>query len=304
MKKLAIDFEQSNQRLDKFLAKEFLNMSRGTLIREIKNRNVSVNGKAQKPSYILKENDVVEINFSQPKKELQPNLNIRLDIIHEDENIIVVNKPARISVHPVSFGQTDTLVNALIHKFPEIINVGDKSKDSDLRPGIVHRLDKETSGVMVIARNQKSFDELKNLFKERKILKHYLALVHGIPKEPAGTIEKPLAKSSDYKKQVIAHRKTKTAVRPAATEYKIFKTYDGYSLLEVFPKTGRTHQIRVHLASIGHPIVGDRLYKIRNQKIISAPRQLLHARSIKFELFGKHHCFEASIPDDLKRFID
>jgi 23S rRNA pseudouridine1911/1915/1917 synthase len=191
-----------------------------------------------------------------------------------------------------------------VAQFPEIKNIGDKSSDSKLRPGIVHRLDKDTSGIMLIARNQKTFTALKKMFQKRKIEKQYLAWVYGQFLEKEGIIEKALSRSKNYKKQVISKENSVRKSRTAITYYKVKKIASDFSLLEVFPKTGRTHQIRIHLQSIGHPIVGDKLYK--DKKNIDLPRinrQLLHAEKIQFSLNGEDFSFQAPLPEDFSYFL-
>lgn len=300
MKKIIIKENDSGQRIDKFLAKEFFSYSRGEIIRQIKSGNVLVNKKIVKPSYVLKEKDIIETVISEQGSEngIVANSYIKLNIIFQDKNIIVVDKPAGLQVHPDHNKKDNTLVNVLIAKFPEIKEVG----DDPIRPGIVHRLDKDTSGIMIVARNQNTFEELKKKFKNREVEKQYRAIVYGKP-EKEGVIDKPLARASNYKKQVVAGRKTKTKIRAAVTKYKALKSWGGYSFLEVMPKTGRMHQIRVHMASIGHPIVGDNIYKSKRIKKVAAVRQMLHARSIKFELFGKNYRFSAGEPEDFRRFL-
>jgi len=288
-------------RIDKFLKVEFFLYSRGEIIKKIKDGEVVVNSKKVKPSYILKEKDVLQIkNFSESKEsKLIPNNEIKLKIIFEDENVIAINKPAGIQVHPSHNEKTNTIANALIKYFPKIKNVHDESKDAFLRPGIAHRLDKDTSGVLAAAKNQKAFNELKKLFKDRKISKKYVAICEGIFAQKEGLIEKPIARSTSYRKQVIARKNTLTKIRNAETKYKVIKEYDNFSVVEVFPKTGRMHQIRIHLASEGHPVVGDLVYG----KNSSAKRQLLHAEELKFELLGKKYDFLASLPPDFKNFL-
>ncbi|MCD6149310.1 RluA family pseudouridine synthase [bacterium] len=292
------------------------NLSRADFARAIKNGKILVNNKKVKLSYILREKDEVSIThkaLSLPagrqgiknQKALLPNSKIKFEVLYKDKNIIVIDKPAGLLTHPDFKERKNTLVNGLIAKFPEIIGVGDKSNDSWTRPGIVHRLDKDTSGVMVIARNQKSFDELKELFKNRKIKKKYLAVVYGKLKNKSGVIEKPIARSGNYKKQVIAGLKTKTKIREAITEYKVLKEFKNYSLVEARLITGRTHQIRIHFFSLGHPVVGDKIYKIKNKlkfKQIDAERQLLHAGQIQFELLGKKYLFSSPLPSDFDEF--
>ncbi|HLN19218.1 MAG TPA: RluA family pseudouridine synthase, partial [Patescibacteria group bacterium] len=299
MKKILISENNKGQRIDKFLAKEFFDISRGEIIRRIKEKKISVNDKNVKPSYVLKEKDIITISKKQGiENTINPNININLEIIYEDDNIVVVDKPAGIQVHPDHNEKINTLVNALIYKYPEIKNVGEDA----MRPGIVHRLDKDTSGIIIVARNKKSFSELKKKFQSREIEKKYWAIVYGRI-EKSGVIDKPLARATSYRKQIIAGKKTKTKIREAISCYKVLKKWNNFTLVEVTPKTGRFHQIRVHLASIGHPVVGDKLYKLKKIKPTMVARQLLHAKSINFELFGKNYEFEAKLPDDFSKYL-
>lgn len=301
MEKIIKISENSSERIDKFLAKEFFSYTRGDIARWIKEGRVLVGGKKIKPSYKLKKEDNIEINPTEKREGLIANKDVRFKVLYQDKNLIVVDKPAGLRVHPDHAERKNTLVNGLLFKFPEIKDVGD---EPDIRPGIVHRLDKDTSGVMVIARNQRAFQELKNKFKNREIEKKYQAIIHGIPENKKGLIEKPLARSSTYKKQVIAGKKTKTRVRPAITEYKVLKEFKGYSLVEASPKTGRTHQIRVHLASLGHPVVGDEKYKLKKvSKSFEGQRQLLHAVSLTFEFSGEKYSFFSDLPEDFTDFL-
>ena len=220
-----------------------------------------------------------------------------IKIIFQDKNIIAVEKPTGLAVHSGVGTEEKTLVDFLLEKFPELKNVGD---DPKLRPGIVHRLDKETSGVMIVARNQKTFEYLKNLFKDRKIEKKYLALVHGTLKEKEGKIEGEMGRSKrDFRKQSFVRGKINVRKeRYSLTYYRVKKEFDDRSLLEVFPKTGRTHQIRVHLHSIGHPIVGDKKYTFKEYKKKSAERMFLHAAEISFSgPKGEKYIFESQMPD-------
>lgn len=311
-KSISITEIKAGKRIDKFLQKEvFLNLgvTRGEIIRMIKGGEINVNGKNSKPSYLLKEGDEVSVpslRLSPGGREgfIIPNPDIKIEIIYQDENIIVVDKPAGLKVHPSGFAEKDTLVNFLVAKFPEMEKIGDGSLCSELRPGIVHRLDQDTSGVMVVARNQKSFDELKKLFQERKVLKKYAALVHGKLEAKKGVIEKSLAKSTNYKKQVIAGQKTKTKVRAAVTEYEVIQEYKDYSLVEAVPKTGRTHQIRIHLFSLGNPVVGDDLYALKKfAKTKKNNRHLLHARQLEFKLGTKKYSFQSELPEDFSQIL-
>ncbi|MDD5463674.1 MAG: RluA family pseudouridine synthase [Candidatus Moranbacteria bacterium] len=305
MKKIIIEQENAGQRIDRFLAKEFFLYSRAEIIKKIKKGEVLVNGKIIKPSYVLEEGNAIMLeNFSKKESDndLFANKDIKLDIIFENEDIVVINKQAGLQVHPSFDEKKNTLVNALLALYPQIVNVHDGSVGAELRPGIVHRLDRDTSGVMAIARNTEAFNALKENFKNRTIQKQYLAIAKGIFAEKEGIIEKSIAKSSSYKKQIIARNNTKTVVRSAETHFKVLEEIGEYSLVEVTPKTGRTHQIRIHLASIGHPIVGDSIYGKKDENRVS--RQMLHAQKLKFSFFGKEYDFAAPLPQDFKEFLE
>ncbi len=308
MEKIIIEQDGAGKRIDKFLVKEFFLYSRGEIIRRIKSGSVLVGNKSVKPSYILEEGDCVMLkDFSKEleNKSLQMNNDVRLNILFENEDIVVVDKQAGIQVHPSFNEKTNTLVNGLIALYPEIRNVHDDSEGAQMRPGIVHRLDKDTSGVMVVARNMEAFYALKELFKNRNAEKTYLAIAKGIFVEKKGKIEKPIARSTSYKKQVIARNNTKTIIRPAETHFEVIKEYVSFSLVEVMPKTGRMHQIRIHLSSIGHPVVGDRIYGTLDEECgeDSARRQLLHAHKLKFDLLGQEYEFESPMPADFVDFL-
>lgn len=239
-------------------------------------------------------------------------------VLHEDKDVLVIMKPAGLQVHAARIAAhavgrrsrrqpvvprelPPTLVDWLLPRYPEVSTVGD---DPEQRPGIVHRLDKETSGVMLVARNARAFEYLKALFQKHEIKKTYRAVVFGVPKEKRGVIDAPIGiRNGTMKRSVRSAKMAKQAV----TEYKVLKTFvraggDGndakFSLLEVSPKTGRTHQIRVHLASIGHPIVGDRLYGPKKQPAW-ADRMMLHAFAIEFVMDGRRMRFEAEPPAQL-----
>ncbi len=234
--------------------------------------------------------------------ELKPSKTIPLEVVYEDGDIAVVNKQAGISVHPSINESSGTLVNALIAKYPEIKNVG----EDPIRPGIVHRLDKDTSGLLVIARNQKTFEFLKKEWQEGRVVKKYLALVWGLPKKERGEIISELARSlKDFRKRMVLNpgKEKEIQGKLAITEYKIINKFKDYSLLEVYPKTGRTHQIRIHLASLGHQVVGDKVYGKKKQMPEGLTRQFLHAYYLSFSLFEKKLAFEADLPEDLERVL-
>ncbi|MBI2013323.1 MAG: RluA family pseudouridine synthase [Candidatus Colwellbacteria bacterium] len=234
-------------------------------------------------------------------------------VIYEDENILAINKPAGLIAHEVRGKhfrdgtqiKEETLVDWLIQKYPSIKNIGDKNLQDEVpRPGLVHRLDRETSGVMLIAKNQKTFEYLKELFQAQKIKKTYITLVHGKVKEN-GVIDKPIGiKGGTVRRTVHVSRGAKM-VREAITEYKVQKSFgDRYTLVKCYPKTGRTHQIRVHLASIGHPVVGDKLYGGKKDSL-GLGRHFLHADSLELPLAsGKRVTISADMPEDLSNIID
>ncbi len=221
------------------------------------------------------------------------------EIIYSDDDFIVINKPPGISVHGGVSVSGPTVADFLLKKFPEIKNVGD---DPKIRPGIVHRLDKDTSGVMVVARNQKSFEELKKIFQERRVEKIYWAIVCGRPKEKHGVISLPIGRivKNPLKRGVEIGKGRIRGAREAITEYKVLKEGSEYSLMELKPQTGRMHQLRVHLKAIGHPVACDRVYGGKNVCCPEgAERQLLHASSISFSFpEGRKLRFEADPPAD------
>ncbi|TRZ65078.1 MAG: RluA family pseudouridine synthase [Spirochaetia bacterium] len=236
-------------------------------------------------------------------------------VIYKDKNFLAVYKPAGLLVHPAGSLKLETqnlkqaaLTDWLLENYPEVKNVGD---EPEIRPGIVHRLDKDVSGIMLIARNQKYFEYLKNLFQTRQIKKNYLALVYGEVKSKTGTIDKPISiKTGTIKRTVWQGKNEKEAV----TEYEVIKYYQHesdsnqhesatFSLLKVSPKTGRTHQIRIHLASIGHPIIGDSLYGKKTNPF-GLKRIFLHAESLEFSpAEGERIKLEAELPDELKGLL-
>ncbi|MEK7586605.1 MAG: RluA family pseudouridine synthase [Patescibacteria group bacterium] len=232
-----------------------------------------------------------------------------IPIIFENENFLVLNKPAGISVHPDGFNQTPTITDWLIKNYPELEGVGEAmilANGTEIsRPGIVHRLDKDTSGVLVIAKNQKTFLELKEKFKNHKVEKTYQAIVYGEVKKDQGVIDLPIGRSKNDPRKRVASTQADGKLREAVTRYEVVEKFKGFSLLKLFPKTGRTHQLRVHLKAIGYPIVGDTLYAFKNaENLLTISRQALHANYIKFSLNGESFAFEAPLAKDLIATID
>ena len=219
------------------------------------------------------------------------------EIVFKNKDLVVLNKPAGLLMHGDGRGEENTLASWLVINFPEVRNIGDKPQE---RPGIVHRLDKDTSGIVLVPRNQEYFEYLKDLFASGKIQKTYLAIVRGILKTKEGTINTSISlKPGTTKRTVHGGKMTKSAI----TLYKVLKEFHSASLVEVRPKTGRTHQIRVHMASIGHPVLGDTLYGSKKNEE-GAPRQMLHAHSIELELEpGRAIRFAADPPVDFETFL-
>ncbi len=305
----SLDFKISENevgaRLDKFLSSKLQEYSRSYLQKLIEDGGVKVNGFLMSKNYKLKEKDDIKVSLSFPEKiSVSPDKDVKFKIIFENKDFAVIDKPAGLVVHPSKSHKKETLVNGLLAKWPKIKNVG----EDELRPGIVHRLDKETSGVMVVAKTNKIFFWLKDQFKERKLKKKYIALVFGNIKDKKGEITAPIARSGA--KQVALGKGRRhgkiTKTKEAKTEFKVKKYIDDFTLVEAMPKTGRMHQIRVHFAYIGHPVVGDKKYTSKKtfQKL-PFERQFLHAAEISFFLpNGEKMKFSADLPVDLKKCLE
>lgn len=302
MKQIIIGKEYAGLRLDVFLRTRYLDFSRAWIQKLISKGNAKVNGKAASANKKLTTSDIVSFDIELPPEiSLEPDGSLagKIEIIFEDEDFLIINKPPGISVHP-SFSETKgTVVNWLIYHLPRIKSVGDSLEDENIRPGIVHRLDKETSGVMAIAKNQRSFLFLKKQFQNHGVTKKYIALVNGSPNGDSGKIDLNIARSkSDPTKNTTT--KSRNEGRHALTYWKVLKRYPDHSLLEVTPKTGRMHQIRVHLKSIGLPIAGDKKYGIKSKGPKHLGRMFLHAEYLSFKnLNGEKMSFSTPLPDDL-----
>lgn len=294
--------ESRGERLDTYISLR-CDITRSYLQKLIKQGFVTVNRRVEKTSYKVRTNDFVEIIIPDKPEEVLTPENIPLDIIWEDDQIIAVNKPPHMVVYPAAGNLSGTLMNALIYKCDVLCPVG-----APLRPGVVHRLDKDTSGLIVIAKDRKAYYNLVDQFREREIEKYYMALVFGSLKEKAGEIKRMIGRSSaDRKKMSTRTRRGKEAV----TRFEVIERFKVASLVKVKILTGRTHQIRVHLASIGHPVLGDKTYGRKTslkfgQKTIQFPRQMLHAYSLKLRhpAKGESMEFTALLPEDMKRAIE
>lgn len=294
---IRISVDNDNEdRLDLFLAEELEGISRSTIQKLISNGNITVNDRLKKASYILKDGDQVLVNIPEEKPiEILPE-NLPLDILYEDEDIAVVNKAQDIVVHPAPGNYNKTLVNALLYHIDSL-----SMANGIIRAGIVHRLDKDTSGLLVIAKNEFAHEKLVKQFKDRTVLKEYITLVHNNVREDEGIIKKPIGRNPKDRKKMAVVANGKEAI----TTYKVIKRYNNYSLLRVGLHTGRTHQIRVHMAQMNHPIVGDPVYsKARNE--FKVDRQLLHAYKIGFvhPRRDEYMEFKKDIPKEFKDIID
>ena len=281
-------------RIDKQLGHHFKQFSRSQIQRWIEDGHVKVNDQPVKPKYKLAVGDVVTIEPEKPKKiDLVPE-NIPLDIVYEDDDVIVVNKPQGMVVHPAPGHPDHTLVNALMYHSPlSTIN-------GEFRPGIVHRIDKDTSGLLMVAKNDMAHRSLAAQLKAKTNEREYVALVHGVIKEDQGTIDAPLGRSpKDRKKQAVV-----ADGRHAVTHFKVLKRYQHYTLVSCRLETGRTHQIRVHMKYIGHPLAGDPLYGPR--KTLPGNGQYLHARLLGFKhpRTGKQLTFTAPLPSYFQKMLD
>ena len=281
--------EESGQRIDKYIA-EKQELSRVTVQRLIEEGNILVNGKKAKPAYAVQVGDEVIIQMPEAKEtDLKPQ-DIPLDIIYEDNDIIVVNKAKGMVVHPAVGNPDGTLVNAIMaHCKGNLSGIG-----GELRPGIVHRLDKETSGLLIIAKNDKAHLRISEQIQNRQVKKTYLALVKGIVPENEATIKMPIGRSTKDRKKMAVTPKGKEAI----THFKVLERFEKYTYLEVNIETGRTHQIRVHMAEIGHPVVGDMVYS-NGKNEFNIEGQMLHAYRLEFKhpITEKEMCLEASLPE-------
>ena len=291
---LQVSNEDQGTRLDKYVAEKIDHLSRSKVLKLIQNSFVLIDDKKVNPSYKVNTGEVIEINLpDQTSANLTP-WQLELDIVFEDESILIINKPAGIAVHPAPGHRDKTIANALINHDLGISKVGLNS-----RPGIIHRLDMETSGLLVTAKNEIAHRKISQQFAERLVKKVYFALVKGIPQDSQAIIDAPIGRSPFNRQQMDIVSTGKSAL----TQYELVETYTSHSLLKVIPQTGRTHQIRVHLKSIGHSVVGDKIY---GQPEPALNRQFLHASSLSFTHpdSGKLVNFDSDLPVQLSQHIN
>ncbi|MBM3248403.1 MAG: RluA family pseudouridine synthase [Candidatus Omnitrophica bacterium] len=291
---LKVEDKSEGQRLDLFLAVEFKDkFSRRYLQQIITDGHVLLNGKKVKTHHKLKNGDQIAIDFpSEAKTDIQPQ-DIPLDIVYEDSDLLVINKPYGMVVHPAPGNYSNTLVNALVHHCDKLSDI-----NQSFRPGIVHRLDKDTSGLLLVAKNNQAHMNLAKQFQDHSIKKKYVALVHGEVEFDEGQIEAPVGRHPRIReKMAVTFKQSKEA----KTIYRVIKRSKGVSLLELYPQTGRTHQLRVHLAYLGHPILGDKKYGKTQDRC----RLALHAKSIGFvhPRTKKNMEFESELPAELKNLL-
>lgn len=287
--------EREAPRLDRWLASLCPDLSRSQLARLIHDGWVTVNSSRAKPSQRLRQGDKIELTLPPPAPAtLEPEL-LPLAVVYEDDDLLVVDKPAGLPVHPGPGHPSHTLVNVLLAICPHLSGIG-----GILRPGIVHRLDKDTSGLMMVAKNDAAHRALARQLEEHHVDKTYVALVWGTPVPRDGTVEAAIGRDPKNRKRMAVLPDG----RPARTRYRVLKQFADTALLEAFPETGRTHQVRVHLAFIGHPIVGDPLYSRRRTALVA--RQSLHASRLRFRLpsTGEAMEFAAPLPADLQAALE
>ena len=290
------EVEEDNKRIDAYLSEKLEDTSRVTVQRLISEGKILVNGKKTKASYKVQEGDKIQVEEEKPVEVSIKAQNIPLEIIYEDNDIIVVNKPKGMVVHPANGNPDGTLVNAIMAICKDSLSgIG-----GEIRPGIVHRLDKDTSGIIIVAKNDKTYINLSEQIKDHKVKKTYIALVRGIVKENEATINMPIGRSEKDRKKMAVTKKGKEAI----THFKVLQRYDNYTLLQVNIETGRTHQIRVHLSQIGYPIVGDEVYS-NGKNEWNVKGQCLHAKSLEFihPGTGTKMYLEAKMPEYFEEIL-
>ena len=296
MKEFIVEKEEIGKRLDAYLSLKNEKISRTMVQKLIEEGNILVNGKNPKASYKVSEGDKITLEEIEPKEISLKAQDIAVDIIYEDKDIIVVNKPKGLVVHPANGNPDGTLVNAIM----AICKGSLSGIGGEIRPGIVHRIDKDTSGIIIIAKNDEAHINLSEQIKNREVKKTYIALVRGFVKENEATINMPIGRSPKDRKKMAVVKNGKNAI----THIKVLERFNNYTLLQVNIETGRTHQIRVHLSEIGYPIVGDYTYS-NGKNEFGIVGQCLHAKSLKFRhpITNKEMYLEAELPQYFKDVI-
>lgn len=291
--------EGEEGRLDKYLSDKLEDMTRSYLKKLISDdKAVLVNGNPAKPNYKLKPGDIIELAVPEPIELEIKAENIPLDIVYEDNDMLVVNKPQGMVVHPAAGNYTGTLVNALLYHCGDSLS----GINGEKRPGIVHRIDKDTSGLLLVAKNDNAHQKLSSQIKEHSLTRAYKALVHGNIKHDSGRIDAPIGRHpSDRKKMTVTDKNSREAV----TNFRVIERYGRYTFVECILETGRTHQIRVHMSKNGHPIVGDKTYGVKKEEFNLAG-QLLHAYKVGFihPVSGEYMEFVSELPDYYMNVLD
>jgi len=298
---LFVKEKHNGQRLDQFLVDTFPLLTRRAVQALIRDRQVSLSDEiVTQTDMRVKPGMAFQVRTPDERSgavsAAENTSAIPLKVIQETPGFIIINKPAGMAMHPVGRSRYPTVTEWISTTYPQILGIGEDEK----RPGMVHRLDKDTSGLVVIAKSNTVFKALKKLFQERKIEKTYSALVYGNLADPSGTVNLPIGRVKGGEKRAVPAGKRQFGgeLREASTEYTLSTRYTGYDFLSVKPKTGRTHQIRVHLAALGHPVVGDRLYRFKEHRHdpLKPPFHLLHAGALRFQLGRQKYRFEAPLP--------
>ena len=297
MKEYIVNQEEKGKRLDTYIPSVDTDITRTSAQRLIEDGNILVNGKNAKVSYKIQENDKISVEIPEPKQIELKAQDIPIEIVYEDSDIIVVNKPKGMVVHPANGNPDGTLVNAIMAICKDSLSgIG-----GEIRPGIVHRIDKDTSGLLIVAKNDNAHVKMSEQIKNHEVKKTYIALVRGVFKENAATIDMPIGRSISDRKKMAVNKNGKDAI----THIKVLKRFDKYTLLQVNIETGRTHQIRVHLSHIGYPIVGDYTYS-NGKNEFDVVGQCLHAQKLEFKhpITQKDMCLEAELPQYFKDILD
>ena len=297
MKEYIVNQEEKGKRLDTYIPSVDTDITRTSAQRLIEDGNILVNGKNAKVSYKIQENDKISVEIPEPKQIELKAQDIPIEIVYEDSDIIVVNKPKGMVVHPANGNPDGTLVNAIMAICKDSLSrIG-----GEIRPGIVHRIDKDTSGLLIVAKNDNSHVKMSEQIKNHEVKKTYIALVRGVFKENEATIDMPIGRSTSDRKKMAVNKNGKNAI----THIKVLKRFDKYTLLQVNIETGRTHQIRVHLSHIGYPIVGDYTYS-NGKNEFDVIGQCLHAQKLEFKhpITQKDMCLEAELPQYFKDILD
>ena len=297
MKEYIVSQEEKGKRLDAYIPSVDLDITRTSAQRLIEDGNILVNGKNAKVSYKIQENDKISVEIPKPKQIELKAQDIPIEIVYEDSDIIVVNKPKGMVVHPANGNPDGTLVNAIMAICKDSLSgIG-----GEIRPGIVHRIDKDTSGLLIVAKNDNAHVKMSEQIKNHEVKKTYIALVRGVFKENEATIDMPIGRSTSDRKKMAVNKNGKNAI----THIKVLKRFDKYTLLKVNIETGRTHQIRVHLSHIGYPIVGDYTYS-NGKNEFDVIGQCLHAQKLEFKhpITQKDMCLEAELPQYFKDILD